>query len=701
MTVSRRLFLAGSSATGLTLAFAGCSPRAVPPQAGGDLNMWVTIAPNDTIVLRVNATDIGQGAQTGLAQIVTDEMDADLGKVRVEMAPATDRYMVKGGDPKGYYTGGSSSIREQFDMFANAGATARAMLIAAAAQDWGVDGAACTARNGFVIAPDGRRAAFGTLAAAAARRPVPAHVPRKTFEQRTLIGKPVKRLDIPDKVRGAAVYGIDVKVDGMLIGTIAQCPWFGGTLAAVDEKPALAVRGVKQVITLPNAVAVLASNFHAAKKGLEALDPKWQPPADRVASRETMYEALRKGIGAADSSTYTLDPDTKAATIARVEAALAAGRIFEAEYDVQLLAHAPMEPMNATARVTPDACDLWAPMQDQGSMLTDLAAALSLPRTAITLHSARCGGAFGRRLKTDYGVLAAQVARKAGAPVKLIWTREEDFTHDFYRPASAARLKARLRDDGTIAALDYSGATSNDTAVGGIGRNYPYGDVVIRQKNVTLQFPIGAWRSVDPSVTIFFIESFVDEIAHEAKLDPLDYRRRLLGDDARHLRVLDTVAKMANWGKAPPGRGQGLAFFNQRYWGTAVAQVVELSVDANNRITLHKVSCAIDPGLAINPDQVKAQAEGGIILGLSAALGEEITLKDGRVEQTNFDSYTVPRLRSIPEIDVTVLESENVPPGGCGEPPVPPIMPALVNAVFAATGKRIRSLPLARAAFTV
>ena len=702
MSVSRRLFLAGSSATGLTLAFAGCSPRTTAPEAGGDLNMWVTVQPDDTVVLRVNAADIGQGAQTGLAQSVADEMDADIGKLRIEMAPASDRYMVKGDDPKGYYTGGSSSISgDQFEIFADAGATARAMLITAAARRWRMEPATCTARDGFVIAPDGQRIAFGAVAAEAARLPVPAHVPRKAKEQRRLIGKPVQRLDIPDKVRGAAVYGIDVKVDGMLTGTLAQCPWFGGTLTSVDDKPALAVRGVKQVITLPNAVAVLASSFHAAKKGLDALQPHWQPPADRVASQETMLATLKQHVGATDSSTYTLNPDTKAQTIAKVDAALATGHVFTADYDVQLLAHAPMEPLNATARVTADSCELWASMQDQGSMLTDLAAALSLPRSAITLHSMRCGGGFGRRLKTDYGVLAAQVARRAGVPVKLIWTREADFTHAFYRPASAARLRARLNGDWTIAALDYSGATSNDTAVGGIGRNYPYGDVVIRQKNVPLQFPIGAWRSVDPSVTIFFIESFVDEIAHEAQLDPLAYRKRLLGNDPQHHRVLNTAAEMAGWGKAPAGRGQGLAFFNQRYWGTAVAQVVELSVDAQNHITLHKVSCAIDPGLAVNPNQVKAQAEGGIILGLSAALGEEITVRDGRVEQTNFDSYTVPRLRSIPEIEVTVLETEGVPLGGAGEPPVPPIMPALANAVFAATGKRIRSLPLKRAAFTV
>jgi isoquinoline 1-oxidoreductase beta subunit len=358
--------------------------------------------------------------------------------------------------------------------------------------------------------------------------------------------------------------------------------------------------------------------------------------------------------------------------------------------------------MNATARVSADGCELWASMQNQSSMQIDVAKALGIAKQKVMLHTPRVGGGFGRRLETDYGVQAALIAKAAGAPVKLIWTREEDMTHDFYRPASVCRLRVALNDDLTFRALDYSGATANDTAFGGLLRNYgPVPDSVARQKNVKFPMTIGAWRSVDPSITVFFIESLVDEIAHDRKRDPLEYRRHLLANNARGLRVLNAAAEMAQWGTAKPGRAKGVAFFNHAYWGTAVAEIVELSVDAQNKLTLHKVYCAIDPGTAVNPDAVQAQAQGGITLGLSAALAEAITLKEGRVEQTGFGQYSILRLAGAPDVEVNVLESTDSPIGGCGEPPVPPSMPALANAIFAATGKRIRALPLSRSGFTV
>jgi isoquinoline 1-oxidoreductase beta subunit len=386
-----------------------------------------------------------------------------------------------------------------------------------------------------------------------------------------------------------------------------------------------------------------------------------------------------------------------------VNAALASGaKIYDAEYQVQLLSHSPMEPMNATAHLTKDSCEIWVSTQVPGDMRDAMVKTFGLPKDAVKIHLTHVGGGFGRRLETDYGVLAAKASRAlGGVPVKLIWSREEDMTHDVYRPASLCRLRAVLNGDKTIRALDYTGATSNDTALGGIAWNYPYGDVVLRQKNTKLQFPIGSWRSVDPGITIFFIESLVDEIAHGEGFDPLAYRRLLLAKDARARRVLDAAALMADWGNAPSGHHQGLAFFHQHSWGTAVAQIIELSVDKANRITLHKVCCAIDPGLAVNPNQIKAQVEGGIIMGLSAALREQITLKDGRVEQTNFDTYPVLRLANIPDIEVLVMESDGVEAGGVGEPPVPPVAPALANAIFAATGKRIRALPFVNSGFTV
>jgi isoquinoline 1-oxidoreductase beta subunit len=700
--LSRRIFLITGSAAGagLMLGVAGCARKTAPPVQ--ELNMWIAIAPDGITTIRVNASDIGQGAQTGLAQIVADELDADWSKVRVEMAPATDQYMIKDGN--GYYTGGSSSIHGQYDMFAKAGATAKHLLVAAAAQHWGVDRDQCWAENGIVHSPDGKmKRTYGSLASKAVHMAMPNDVELKERKDRKLIGKPVARLDIPQKVNGSAIYGIDVKVPGMLIATAAQCPTFGGTLVHVDKAPALAVKGVKQVVTFDNVVVVAGTSFHAAKKGLDSLDIEWAKPKDAVATQDDVTNTLRKNVGASDSQVVTLPGKDKARTVATVNAALASGaKIYDAEYQVQLLSHSPMEPMNATAHLTKDACEMWVSTQVPGDMRDAMVKTFGLPKDAVTVHLTHVGGGFGRRLETDYGVLAAKASRAlGGVPVKLIWSREEDMTHDVYRPTSLCRLRAVLNDDKTIRALDYTGATSNDTALGGIAWNYPYGDVVLRQKNTKLQFPIGSWRSVDPGITIFFIESLVDEIAHGEGLDPLAYRRTLLANDARGLRVLNAAALMADWGNAPSGHHQGIAFFNQHSWGTAVAHVIELSVDKQNKITLHKVCCAIDPGIAVNPGQIKAQAEGGIIMGLSAALREQITLKDGRVEQTNFDTYPVLRLANIPEIEVLVMESDGAEAGGVGEPPVPPVAPALANAIFAATGKRIRALPFVNSGFTV
>jgi len=702
MTISRRIFLITGSAAGagLMLGIAGCSRKTAPPS--DELTMWIAIAPDGITTIRVNASDIGQGAQTGLAQIVADELDADWSKVRVEMAPVIDRYIIK--DGYGYYTGGSSSIHGQFEMFAKAGATAKHLLIAAAAQHWGVDRDDCWAENGIVYSPDGKmKRTYGSLVAKAVHMAFPNDVDLKERKDRKLIGKPIPRLDIPQKVTGEAIYGIDVKVPGMLTATLAQCPFFGGKLAGVDEKPALTVKGVKHVVKFDNAVIVAATSFHAAKKGLDALSPQWTKPADAIASHDAALNVLRAQIGAADSSVVVLPGKDKAKTVAAVNAALASGaKIYEADYGVQLLSHSPMEPMNATARVTDTSCEMWVSTQVPGDMRDALVKEFSLPKDAVTVHLTHVGGGFGRRLETDYGIVAAKASKAlGGVPVKLIWTREEDMTHDVYRPASLCKLRAVLNDDKTIRALDYTGATSNDRALGGIAWNYPFGDVVLRQKNTRLQFPVGSWRSVDPGITIFFIESLVDEIAHGEGLDPLAYRRTLLAKDTRGLRVLNAAALMADWGNAPAGHHQGIAFFNQHSWGTAVAHVTELSVDKQNKITLHKVCCAIDPGLAINPGQIKAQAEGGIIMGLSAALREQITLKDGRAEQTNFDVYPVLQLKEIPQIEVLVMETPGAEAGGVGEPPVPPVAPALANAIFAATGKRVRTLPFLNSGFTI
>jgi isoquinoline 1-oxidoreductase beta subunit len=699
--LTRRHFLTAASVAGAGLAIGiqACSPKGAVRAGEPRLNKWVAISPDGTVTIRTTRVDMGQGSQTGLAQIVADEMDADWSKVRVEMAPVEEEYLDKDGD---YFTGGSQSIRFDHAAFAEAGAAARAMLTTAAAKRWNVKSEILTAKNGVVSdAAGGREISFGDLATEAAQLPIPTTVTRKHPSARALIGKPVAQLGLAEKVTGKAQYGIDFTMPDMLVATLAQCPYFGGKLASVDERPARAMKGVRHVVKLDNAVAVVADHFWAAKQGLAALSPQWTKPENPIASDDAMVATLRSEIGTTGSVVAALDKNTKAAEARLATTFANAHKIVEAEYQVPLLAHAAMEPMNATAHVHEGTCEVWAPMQAQGDMRNDLAKALGLPKRAIVLRTTKLGGGFGRRLKTDYGVLAAQVAREVGRPVKLVWTREEDIGHDHYRPASVGRVRAALNEDQLIAALEYTGATTNDTATGGLARNYAVADVVVRQKEVKFPLQIGAWRSVDPSITVFFIESFIDEIAHEVGADPLDYRRRLLKSDPRGLRTLEAAAELANWGNAPAGHHQGVAFFGSAYWGTCVTHIVELSVDANNRVTLHKVSCAIDPGTAINPQLVRAQAEGGLLLGLSAALGEAITLKDGAVEQKNFDGYPPLRLRSVPEIEVRVVESPDAPLGGVGEPPVPPAAPALANALFAATGKRIRRLPLSASGYSV
>ncbi|MGD0141521.1 MAG: molybdopterin cofactor-binding domain-containing protein [Rhizomicrobium sp.] len=697
--LSRRLVLltGGAAGAGLVLGIDACTRG--PVIGAGALTMWLAIAPDGVTTIRVVSSDLGQGAQTGLAQIVADELDADWSKIRVEMAPVTDAYFVHADS---YYTGGSGSIRQLFARVSEAGAAARAMLVAAAAKFWNAPAADCSTQNGTVVhVPTGRTLSYGALANDASRLPIPVHVAPKPVAARKLIGKSIARLDIPDKVNGRAIYGIDVKIPGMRIATLAQCPFFGGKLEAVDGGPALAVKGVEQVVKLESAVAVVARNFVAAKKGLDALDPRWTRAPRAIESDAALFAMLTASIGDPASVIQTSDDQNKDAVVRRVgEKFRTAGKIVEAEYRLPILSHSPIEPMNATAYVTETACQLWAPMQNQKTMRDDLAAALKMPKSAIVLHTTKVGGGFGRRLKTDYGVLAAQVAKAAKVPVKLIWTREEDMTHDFYRPASICRMRIALNSELGLEAIEATGATTNDTATEGLAENYDV-DLVVRQKEFVCPLPIGAWRSVDASINTFILESLIDEIAHGAGLDPLAYRRKLLAGKPRQLRVLDTVAGMADWGRPPSGHFQGVAFFRSAHWEAVVAEIVELSVDAANKITLHRVCCAIDVGTAVNPNQVIAQAEGGIILALSAALGEAITLKDGRVEQTNFDSYPILRLRSIPRIDVQVLESPREPIGGAGEPPVPPAAAALANAIFAATGKRIRTLPLSHGGFTV
>jgi len=721
LELSRRQALAGLTALAVGFdgkglrAMAGTTAETDPMLAG-----WIRVHGDGQVSVLVNCCEMGQGTQTAYAQIVADELGVPWERMVVEQAPIAPAYYNDWGI---YSTGGSGLTRQHFSKLRKAAAAAREMLIRAAAQEWSVDPARCRIEDGAVCdGPTGRRRPIGTLAALAARLPVPQDPVLKSAAERRLIGKPVPRLDLDDIVRGRSGYGIDVVLPGLRYAAIRQAPRPGAALLNVEQGPALAVRGVSHVVTivggrvgavtpgasgrstgspaqLPDALCVVADGWWAASKGLESLAPEWSagPHAD-LDSRGMADEVRRAALDAQSVS----HPRSDAATAAnRVEEMFAAAhRTLSADYSVPLLTQAPLEPMNATARVSSDAAELWLPTQSQSGARDAVASALGLPAASVVVHTTRMGGGFGRRLETDYAVQAALIARAVGAPVKLLWSRQEDMRQGFYRPPAFARFEAALdARRRPIAVRVRTGASEEDTRAG-LGANpYRFGPACVYEQPCRLGLRMGSWRSVDLSYGIFFLESFVDELAEAAGEDPLAFRLALLDERPRVARALRAVADCARWGAAAPGRAQGVALVSA--WGTVCAQVAEVSV-TDNRLVIHRICCAIDPGTIVNPDLVTAQVEGGILYGLGAALAQEITVAGGRVEQSSFRDYPTIRLADTPQnIDVVLLESPDVPIGGVGEPPVPPIAPALCNAIAAATGRRIRSLPVSKAGFAM
>jgi isoquinoline 1-oxidoreductase beta subunit len=692
--------LVGASAgAGLVLSSSVRALGAASPNAILPVDLWLRIAPDGAITVRTISCDMGQGAQTGIAQIVCEELDADWTNVSVEMAPVEEPFFIRN---DGYYTGGSQSIMRSFERFREIGAAARMMLIEVAAKRWGVRPEACTTEVGQVVhSASGRRARYGELASDAARGRQPTQVMLKPRERWRVIGQAVPRLDLPSKVDGRTVYGVDVTVPDMLVGAIAQCPVIGGKLVRVDPAPAKAIAGVRDVVTLEDAVVVVADSFWTARRGLDALKPAWNEGDAANIDSAHIFQRLRANVGAADSEIYAPEgADAAALRRTNEEAFRKAARVIEATYEAPFLAHAPIEPMNATARVDRSGCDLWLPTQDQGDTRAEVAKALGIPVSQVRVHTTALGGGFGRRLRVDYAVYAARTAKAVGKPVKVMWTREEDTRHDFYRPATVMRLRCAIAPDGSLAALETFGTANNDTAFGGVAIvPYAIPSVIAGQKRVASHIPYGPWRAVDRTQNVFYLESFLDEVAHALGNDPLALRKSLLARSPRHTRVLEAVADLSSWGKPRPGHYQGLAFMTG--WGTSVAQVADISIAADNALRIHRFFCALDCGMAVNPGAVRAQIEGAIIMGLSAALAEEITIRDGRVEQGLFDSYPVMRMAQAPEIEIRLLESPSEPVGGVGEPPLTPAAPALANAIFAATGKRLRSLPIVKHGFKV
>jgi isoquinoline 1-oxidoreductase beta subunit len=690
--LTRRGFVAAGAAV-LALAWRDGQVIAAPEAEARALNDWLLIAPDGAVTVRVNQVEMGQGAQTGMAQILADELDAPWEAVRVEMAPVRAPFLTHRGR---YITGGSASIEQNIGHLRAMGAAGRDMLLRAGAARLGAAPADCRCENGQVIhAASGRRLAYGSLVADACALTPPGDPPLKERAAWKLVGKPMPRLDLPSKVDGSAIYGLDVGVPGMKVATISQCPAFGGKLASVDEGPALAVPDVVRVVKLPGAVAVVADGYWAAKTGLAALKPAWTPGRAAGVSSADISARLHELAAAGGKTAF--DPprsDPKTALAEHTAAMAGAASRFEATYEVPLLAHATMEPMNATARVAGGRCDLWAPMQNQSQMRHDLAQALGIDEAQVELHTTQLGGGFGRRLETDYGVLAALVAREAGAPVKLVWSRDEDMRHDVYRPATVARLQAGLGADGLPLAFRADIACLDEEPWGGIGVTpYALGAAYVAATTWNPGVPIGAWRAVDWTQNTFFVESFIDELAAEAKADPVAYRTRLLKDNPRMARLLAATAEQAGWGRpAAAGRHRGVALCERG--GTACVEIVEIEPGGEVPRVV-KVTAGIDCGTAINPGQIRAQVESGVIMALSATLRQQITLKDGAAEQAFFDSFPMVHMAEAPEIETVILETQGARVTGVGEPPVPPLPPALTNAIFAATAKRLRRLPIA------
>lgn len=706
--ISRRQFVAVSAGTGAafvlgfrtldalaaTLAPGEHDTRAAGAAAGWTPNLWISIEGDGTVTIQSAKSEMGQGVWTAMPMIVAEELDADWSKVRVERAPTNGKYQTS--------TGGSRSTRSSYLPLRQAGATARAMLVAAAAAKWGVPAAQCRTEAGIVMhAASQRSATYGELAALAAQQPVPSgDVPLKDPRTFRIVGKSTPRLDIPSKVNGTAQFGIDVRVPNMLVASVARCPVFGGSLRSVNDAKARAVTGVRQVVTLdaverllPARVAVLADDTWAAMKGRDALAIDWDPGPNAHYSTAAANASYHARLD--DAADVTGSQGT-------VRAAGAGERMVEALYEYPLLAHAPMEPMNCTAHVRADGVDVWAPSQSPDSIRTGVAKFLNVPPDSVHVHMTLLGGGFGRRSQTDYAIEAVQLSKAAGRPVKVIWTREEDIQHDFYRVDGIQRLRAVIDAQGRIASWEDRavGPSLEAFAFPGMRQHFdapqapPY-DIPNYKLDMVLAAtpaPLWFWRAVANSQNGYCMEAFMDECAHAAGRDAVQFRLAMLHGNPRAAHVVQLAADKSGWGTPlPKGRGRGFAFYD--YDGTLVAQVVEVEASAGGKPKVTRVVCAFDCGQLINPDTVVAQVESAVGWALSAALYGEITVKDGAVQQSNFTDYHVVRMNEMPPVEVHLVENHESPTG-VGEPGVPPFAPALLNAIFAATGERVRTLPI-------
>ena len=696
---ARRSFIKSGAAVGGSLVIGVALPdvfRGVASAASESaVNAWIRIGSDNSVTILCARSEMGQGVVMALPTLVAEELEVDLSKVKVDFAPPGEAYInsMLGAQ----LTGGSTSVRDGWEKLRIAGAQARIMLVSAAAQKWGVDASKCQASNGSVTGPGGKKATYGSLAEAASKLTPPKEVALKDPSKFRYVGKPLKRLDTAGKISGKTIYGIDVKLPGMLYASLAQCPVIGGKVVSFDAAKSKAMPGVKHVVQVSDGVAVVADSWWQANQARDALDIKWDEGANKALNTEAVFKGLADGL-------------TKPAAQIRQqgnvdEAMKGAAKTVEATYEMPFLSHSPLEPMNFTADVRKDSALLIGSIQFQQAALGMTAAITGLKPEQITIRTTFLGGGFGRRIDLDFMAQAVEISKAIGAPVKLVWTREDDMTHDFYRPASLTQMSGGLDAGGKPVALKLKMSSTSVTArlIPPLVKDgvdplmteailVPY-DIANQSVGTVINqtgLRVGFLRSVSHALNVFANESFIDEMAVAAGKDPYEFRLGLLDKQPRFKKVLQLAAEKAGWGKPlPKGRARGIGLMEG--YETYMAQVVEVSV-VNGEIKVHRVVVATDLGMVVNPNIVQQQIEGNIVFGLTALLYGNITLKGGRVEQTNFDSYKLLRMPETPKIEMHIVKSTEKP-GGIGEPGMALLSPTVANAVFALTGKRLRKMP--------
>lgn len=723
---SRRNFIVGSAAvcTGLAIGFdlsfisaanaaMGSGLSSTAPLATPEIGVWVVVKPNDDVVVRIVRSEMGQGTITGLAQMVAEELQCDWKKVSYEY-PTPGESLKRKEAWGSYSTGGSRGIRTSEQYVRKGGAAARMMLVQAAANQWNVPAFECVAKDSVIThTPSGKKTTFGKVSVAASQLEVPKDVPLKDPKEWTLIGKPVNRIDgVADKVTGRQVYAIDLKMPGMLVATIKQCPVFGGKVKSYDAAKTQSMKGVKKVVQVgDNAVAVIADTFWHAKTGLEQVNITWDEGVNATVSSTSIKKNLEEGLTANDAFVGSANGDVKAAFAS-------ASKTMEATYFYPFLSHATLEPQTATAKWTPEMCEAWVPTQDGEASLAALIAAAGLPAEKCNIYKVNLGGGFGRRgAFQDFTTQAVNIAKQMpGTPIKLIWTREEDMTHDHYHPVMMCKMSASIDDKKNVTGLNMrlsgqsilaavrpavvaSNKGKDPAAFQGLdeagehGITYKFPNLNIDHAMRNTHVPPGFWRGVNVNQNAIFLETFMDELAEATGVDAIEFRRQHMQDYPRAIAVLNAVADGIGWTKpAAPGLFRGVA--QMRSYGSYVAAACELSVSNGTDVKIHRIVAATDPGYAVNSAQIERQVAGSFVYGLSALFEEEITLENGAVVQKNFDTFNSIRLSQMPKVETIIIQGGGKEWGGVGEPTIAVAAPAVLNAIYRATGKRLRTVPL-------